>query len=600
MGILKDLAQRDSASLSPEERKVRAIYAGFMDTTAVEAQGLKTVQADVAYLQGLQTLADVAKAMGSVELETDTPVSAFITVDDKHPNSYAIRVGQSGLGLPDRDYYLKPDSALAAARVAYQKYLASMLTLAGQSNADQRATAVYNVEAALAEASWPAADRREADKVYNPMTISELEKFAPQVPWRIAFGAEGIPLTGPGGERMVIVGEKSAIPRLAAVFAKTPVPVWRDYLTAHYLHTFAASLNRSVDSADFAFYGKVLSGQQQRRPREIRAFYRVDRTMGEALGKLYVAKYFSPEARTKAKELVENVKLAMAANIKSLDWMSDSTKTKALEKLSKFNTKVGYPDTWRDYSALTVSQNDLVASQKAAGVFEWQRELKRLDSPVDRNEWGMTPPTVNAYYDPSMNEIVFPAAILQRRPSSTRRPMMRVNYGGIGMVIGHEISHGFDDQGSKYDGNGVLQNWWSAKDRKNFDARTAELVKQFNQYEPIKGTKVNGQLTLGENIGDLAGVTIAAAAYKASLHGKPAEVLDGYSGDQRFYLGMAQSWRTVIRDDMLRVWMLSDPHSPPEDRVNGSLRNIDGFYQAFGIEPGGRNYLPTEKRVKLW
>ena len=599
MGLLADLAQGDPAKLTPEERKIRDLYTGFVDTVGIEARGMKPAEADIAWFRSLKSLDDVAREMGSPDRLSDTPFATYFGIDDKHPESYSVNISQGGLGLPDRDYYLKNDPALVAAREAYQKYLAAMLTVAHQSDAEKRAAAVYKLEAEIAEVSWPLADRREAEKVYNPMSISELEKLAPQFPWRVRFQAGGIPLTGPKGERQVIVAEKSAMPKIAAVFAKTPVAVWQDYFITHYLRTFAAVLPRAVDSINFAFYGKVLNGQQTRRPRATRGYYRVDANLGEALGKLYVAKYFPPEAKAKAQALVDNVRKAMAEDIKSLDWMSDSTKTKALEKLAKFTPKIGYPDHWRDYSEFVVDRNDPVATSKNAAIFEYRRELRRLDLPVDRSEWGMTPPTINAYYNANLNEIVFPAAILQP-PFFDPRADDAVNYGGIGMVIGHEISHGFDDQGSKYDGMGVLRNWWTPRDRKNFDARTAELVKQFNGYEPVPGTKINGQLTLGENIGDLAGETIAAAAYKISLQGKPAPVLNGFSGSQRFYLGFAQAWRSVIRPDALRNQLLADPHSPPEFRVNGSLRNIADWYEAFAIEPGKRNYLAADKRVKLW
>ena len=599
IGLLADLAGQDPAKLTPEERKVRDLYAGFIDTVGIEARGMKPAEADIAWFRSLKSLEDVAREMGSPDRLSDTPFGTYFGIDDKHPESYSVNVTQAGLGLPDRDYYLKNDPPLVAAREAYQKYLAAMLTVVRQSDAEKRAAAVYRLEAEIAEVSWPLADRREAEKVYNPMSISDLEKLAPQFPWRVRFQAAGIPLTGPKGERQVIVAEKSAMPKIAAVFAKTPVAVWQDYFITHYMRALASVLPGAVDSINFAFYGKVLNGQQTRRPRSIRGYYRVNSDLGEALGKLYVAKYFPPDAKAKAQLLVDNVRKAMGEDIKHLDWMSDSTKAKALEKLAQFTPKIGYPDHWRDYSELLVDRNDAVATFKNAAIFEYRRELKRLDLPVDRSEWGMTPPTINAYYNANLNEIVFPAAILQP-PFFDPKADDAVNYGGIGMVIGHEISHGFDDQGSKYDGTGVLRNWWTARDRKNFDARTAELVKQFNGYEPVPGTRINGQLTLGENIGDLAGETIAAAAYQISLQGKPAPVLNGFTGSQRFYLGFAQAWRSVIRPDALRNQLLADSHSPPEYRVNGSLRNIADWYQSFGIEPGKKNYLPAEKRVRLW
>jgi putative endopeptidase len=375
--------------------------------------------------------------------------------------------------------------------------------------------------------------------------------------------------------------------------------VWRDYLTVQYLHTFADYLPTAIDDADFAFYGTVIKGQKVQLPRDLRGVHLLDDAMGEALGKLYVAKYFSPEAKAKVTLLVQNLLKAYEADIQTLAWMAPETRAKALEKIRHFTPKVGYPDTWRDYSALVIVPHDIVADVKNATLFEWNRELKRIDQPVDRSEWGMTPPTNNAYYNPTLNEIVFPAGILQP-PYFDPNADDAVNYGEAGATIGHEISHGFDDQGSKYDAFGVLQNWWTPDDRKNFDARTDMLVKQYDGYEPLPGLHINGRLTLGENIADLAGLVIAHKAYLLALGGTPAPVLNGFTGDQRFYLAYGQSWREIWTDGRTRQIVLSNPHSPAKYRVNGVVRNDDGWYAAFDVKPGDAMYLPPEQRVKLW
>ena len=474
-----------------------------------------------------------------------------------------------------------------------------MLAFAGISD-PARAAAVFALEARIADAHWPAADRRDADKTYNPMTLAELAAFAPQFPWSAYLGAAGVSAQAPSGERKVDVAEKSAFPKLAAVFASTPVPVWRDYLTVRYLHEHADYLPKQLDDADFAFYGTVVSGQKQQLPRDIRGIHLLDEQMGEALGKLYCASYFPPEAKAKSQQLVANLLKAYEADIRSLTWMTPATRQKALEKIHTFTPKVGYPDSWRDYSALAVRRDDLIGDVRNAQVFEWNRRLARLDARVDRSEWYMTPPTNNAYYNPTLNEIVFPAGILQP-PYFDPNADDAVNYGEIGAVIGHEISHGFDDQGSKYDASGRLNNWWSEEDRKNFDARTAQLARQYDQYEPLPGLHVNGKLTLGENIADLAGLVIAHKAYHIALGGKAAPVLDGYSGDQRFYLAYGQSWREVWSEGLTRRIVLSNPHSPSAYRVNGVVRNDASWYAAFPqIKAGDTYFLAPGERVVLW
>ena len=583
-----------------EEQKLRDLYDAFMDEAGIEAKGLKPAQEDLATIAALQSLEDVARMLGTPGYPLGGPFRMTVAADDKNPDAYVVVLNQWGLGMPDRDYYLRDDAALAKTRDAYKKYLAQMLTLAGIQDAEPRAEAIYALERAIAEAHWPAADRRDEDKVYNPMTLPELEKLVPDYPWAATFTAAGIPLKAPGGERRVVVSEKSAFPAIAKIFAATPVPVWRDYLSVRYLHAFSAYLPHAVDEADFAFYGTMIQGRVKQMDRATRGARVLDNQMGEALGKIYVRDYFPPESKAKVRTLVQNLLQAYEADLKTLDWMTPETRGKALEKLRHFTVKVGYPDHWRDYAALEIRRDDLLRSVKNAGAFEWNREVKRIDQPVDKTEWGMTPPTVNAYYNPSANEIVFPAGILQS-PQFDPSADDAVNYGAIGAVIGHEISHGFDDQGSKYDGLGVLRSWWTETDRKNFDARTDALARQYDEYEPLTGLHINGRLTLGENIADLAGLVIANKAYHISLHGKPAPVLDGYTGDQRFYLAFAQSWRSKVKDEATRQRLLSNPHSPPEYRVNGVVRNDDGWYAAFpNVKPTDKFYMAPDRRVRLW
>jgi len=596
--IVNDLAALKNPTA--EQKKLSDFYYAFTDQKQIEAAGLEPAQADLARIAALKTLEDVARAMADPSLSLDGPFGGSVGVDQKDPNIYAMYLGQSGLGMPDRDYYLKTDKAIVATQDAYKKYIAQMLGYAGVKDAAARAAAVYQLESDMAQVSWAAADRRDAEKTYNPMTVSELEKLAPQFPWGAYFAAGDLSRNSPHGERIVVLAEKSAFPPLAMVFAKTPVAVWRDYLTVRYMHSFASYLPKAIDDADFAFYGIAIQGESQQLDRETRGIHLLDNDMGYALGRLYAARYFPPEAKAKALVLVQNLLKAYDTDVQTLNWLTPATREKTREKLRHYMLKVGYPDQWRDYSALEISRDNLVQDVKNANAFEWRRKLARIDGPVDRTEWGMTVPTNNAYYNPTFNEIVFPAGTLQP-PFFDPNADDAVNYGEIGATIGHEISHGFDDQGSKYDAYGALKNWWTQADRKNFDARTDALAKQYDQYEPLPGLHINGRLTLGENIADLAGLVIAYKAYHIALGGKPAPVLNGYTGDQRFYIAYSQSWRQFNRDGRLRARLLSNSHSPENYRVNGVVRNDDGWYAAFPeIKPGDKYYLPPDQRVHLW
>jgi putative endopeptidase len=598
-GLVAELAASPDSKLNAEGRKLRDLYSAFMDTKQIEANGLKPAQKDLAKIAALKTPSDVARAIGDPSLGLDGPFSLGFGIDDKNSDVYSVNLGQSGLGMPDRDYYLKTDKEILATRDAYKKYVEQMLAIAGVKDAAARAAKVYALELAIAKASWPAADRRDADKIYNPMSFSALKQLAPGYDWPAMFAAAGVATSSPHGERKVIVAEKSAFPNLAKIFTQTPIDTWRDYLTVRYLHSWASYLPKKVDDTDFAFYGIALNGKTAQLDRTIRAIHLLDGAMGEALGKLYVAKYFPSEAKAKALVLVRNLLKAYDADIRTLAWMTPPTRAKALEKLHAMALKIGYPDKFRDYSALSIDRADLLDSVRNANVFEWNRQLRRIDAAVDRTEWGMTPPTNNAYDNFNFNEIVFPAGILQP-PYFDPNADDAVNYGEIGATIGHEISHAFDDQGSKYNPRGILKNWFTPDDLKNFKARGDAIAAQYDQYQPLPGLHLNGRLTLGENIADIAGLVIALKAYHVSHAGKPAPVLNGLTGDQRFYIAYAQSWRERHRDGAVRAQVLSNPHSTSEFRVNGVVRNTDGWYAAFNVKPGDKFYLPPEKRVPVW
>ena len=597
--IVAGLEAKPYAQLPDEQKKIRDLYDAFMDTAQIEKRGLAPAKKDLARFASLKTVDDVARAMGDPAVPADSLFGTFINSDAKSPNQYVMLVTQSGLGMPNRDYYLKDDPALAQTRDAYRKYLVTMLTLAGEKDGQKRGDAVFALETGIAKIHWTAVERRNADKTYNPMTEAELAAYAPGFPWATFFAAEGLSAKGPKGDRHIVVRENTAFPGLAKLFAATPVSVWRDFLTVHYLHNMSAYLPKAFDDADFDFYGKVLGGQTEQLPRDTRAVHLIDRRLGHPLGKLYVAKYFPPESKAKVEALVANLLKAYDADIRKIDWMTDATKEKALDKLHHFTPHVGYPDKWRDFSGLDIQRDDLVGDIERSNMFEWHYRLDRIDQPVDRDEWGMTPPTINAYYTPVLNSIFFPAAILQP-PFFDPNADDAVNYGGIGAVMGHEIGHGFDDQGSKYTGLGVLESWWTDADRQAFEQRVSNLGAQYDSYEGLPGLHVQGKLTMGENIGDLSGLSISLQAYHVSLNGKKAPVLDGYTGDQRYFLGFAQIWRGKYRDGAMRQQVLSNPHSPPHWRVVGPTRNIDAWYKAFDVKAGDKYYLAPDQRVHLW
>ncbi len=591
--INRTSSQGAALEANSDAAKIASLYADFVDEARVEQLGLAPIKPTLDAIAADRTKADVARRMGAtMGVFGGSFFGAGVEADAKDPARYVVYLGQSGLGLPDRDYYLTPQFAEQKAK--YETYIADMLGLAGWSDPAAAAKAIVALETRIAEASWSRAESRNPDKTYNPYGLAELARFAPGFDWAAYADGAGIAKV-----QKVVVQENTAFPKIAAIFNETPVETLKAWQAFHTVDQAAPYLSKRFVDTSWTFRAKTLNGQQAQRAREKRAVALVEQSMGEALGRLYVAEYFPPESKQKMDALVQNLLVAMRGRIERLDWMTPATKAQALEKLSKIRVKIGYPVKWRDYSGLEIKRGDLAGNVQRSGAFEWAYSLGRLDRPVDPDDWEMTPQTVNAYYHPLKNEIVFPAAILQP-PYFDPDADPAVNYGAIGGVIGHEISHGFDDQGRKYDGDGRLRDWWTAEDAAKFETQAKRLVAQYDAIEPLPGAKVQGQLTLGENIGDLGGVLVALDAYHASLGGKPAPVIDGLTGEQRFFLAWAQAWRGKMRDDRLRSQLVSDPHAPDMARAGGPLRNVDAWYAAFDVKPGEKAYLAPEQRARIW
>jgi putative endopeptidase len=585
--------------------KVGAFYNAFMDTGRIEALGATPIAPELDAVRAAPDRAALAAVMGRTQ--TDFEGSLFglsESIDLKDVNRYAIYVGQAGLGLPDRDYYLQP--SFAAQKTAYQAYVARMLGLVGWPEPDANAAAVVAFETRIAEASWSKVEQRDPVASYNPMTVADLAVYAPGFNWRGFLDNAGLRSLD-----HVVVQEKTAFPRIAAVYAATPVEVIKAWQAFTIADNAAFYLSEPFASARFAFRGKVLSGQPEEEVRWKLAIHAVsggdcygdDRTdcfgnLGFGVGQLYTAQYFPPPAKAKIEALVTDVKAALRARLQRVDWMGPATKVEALKKLDTYQIKVGYPDRARDYSGVEMRADDLVGDVRRAGAADWTFYLDRLNGPVDRTDWQMTPETNDAY-NGALRDIVFPAGILQP-PIFDPAADPAINYGAIGAVIGHELTHGFDDQGRKLDDAGRLRDWWTAADAAAFETRAKRLGAQYSAYEPVPGAHINGDLTMGENIADLGGLNIALEAYHRSLHGQPAPVIDGFTGDQRVFLGWAQAWRGKSRDDALRKQVVSDPHSPRAFRVIGPMRNIDAWYAAFGVKPGEGNYLAPDQRVRIW
>ena len=526
----------------------------------------------------------------------NTAYRLAIHQDARDSSKYIVDLGQSGLGMPDRDYYLKRgDAKLGAARAKYQIYIGNMLKLAGDRHAAADARQVLALETELAKVQWTKVENRDPVKTYNKVEITRLGQLAPGYPWKAYLDAAGVT----GKADYVIVSQPSYFSGFNRVLNKMPLSAWKAYFEFHLLSSYAPYLSEPFVDENFSFNGGVLRGIPQNLPRWKRGVAMLNGSIGESVGKLYVARYFPAEQKARMQALVQNLLAAYRQSIGQLDWMSPQTKREALQKLAKLTPKIGYPNKWRDYSALQIVKGDLAGNLMRASAFEYQYQISKLGKPIDREEWEMTPQTVNAYYNPELNEIVFPAAILQP-PFFDPNAEDAANYGAIGAVIGHEISHGFDDQGSQYDGDGNLRDWWTKEDHKNFAAKTRMLVEQYNAFSPVPGYHVNGELTLGENIADNSGLAIAYKAYHLSLGGKEAPVIDGLTGDQRLYMGFAQVWRSKTREAQAIAWLKSDPHSPARFRTDGTLANQPAFYTAFGVKKGDRMYLPPDQRVTIW
>jgi len=591
--IIDELASKPQTKGSIEQ-KIADFYNAYVDTAGIEAKGLAPAQAGLKAIAKAKTHRDLAVLLARPDLPVGGPISWGVGVDSKNPDRYIVTIGQGGLGLPDRDYYLRSDGKFPETRAAYVAFLEQILTLAGEKNAAAQAQSILALETEIAKLQWDRAKLRDRDATYNLKSKAELLALAPDFPWETAFTTAGV-----NGEQEFVVRQLDAVPQLATLFKNTPVETWKSLLRARYLNNMASVLPKAFDDASFAFYGKKLSGQPEQRERWKRGVGAVNGTLGEGVGQVYVQRNFPPEAKAQMLALVENLRKGYAQRIQGLEWMSADTKKVALEKLAAFRPKIGYPDKWKDYSAFEVKPGDAFGNTIRSQVFAYNDRIARLGKPTDRDEWFMTPQTVNAYYNAQFNEIVFPAAILQP-PFFDPNADPAVNYGGIGGVIGHEMGHGFDDQGAKSDAKGVLRTWWSDQDVKAFQTRTGALAQQYDGYRPLPDQPINGRLTLGENIGDLGGLQVAYEAYKLSLGGKEAPVIDGLTGDQRFFLGWAQVWRTLFREDALRQQLLTDPHSPGEYRVNGVVPNLDAWYAAFDVKPGDAMYIPPEKRVRIW
>ncbi len=592
--IIEESATGDFAKGS-DEQKVGDLYKSYLDLEARNARGLEPLQPELARIKALSSHDEVMRyfARGSI-YGISMPMDLQQLVDWNDPTRYSMIITQGGLGLPDREYYLKQDERSASLREAYVEHIAKMFDLAGLPDSAAAAGTIMALETRLAEKQMSKEEARNRAKNYQTVVREALAETMPQFAWDAYLEEFGIPDID-----NVVLYMKDYLGELDAIIRATGLETWKTYLTWRALGAAATILTADLDRQNFEFFGKALSGTQEQQEMWRRGTALISGNLGEVVGKVYVAKHFPPEAKERMQALVVNLINAYEKSIRELDWMSDATKTEALRKLSKFTPKIGYPDEWRDYSMLDIEADDLFGNLLRASEAEHQRQLNRHGGPVDRDEWHMTPQTVNAYYNPALNEIVFPAAILQP-PFFNLEADDAVNYGAIGAVIGHEIGHGFDDQGSTFDGDGRLRNWWTDADRAEFKKRTDKLVAQYSEFAPFEDLKVNGEFTLGENIGDLGGISIGLLAYQMSLGGKEPPVIDGMTGVQRVFLGYAQVWRSIYREEELRRRIATAPHAPAEYRANGAVRNVPEWYEAFDVQEGDALYLPPEERVKIW
>jgi putative endopeptidase len=592
--IIEESAEGDFPQGS-DEQKVGDLYSAYMDMETRNAKGVEPLRNELDRIRELEDYQDLAVYFADAnKIGINMPFALAQYVDFKDPNTYMMYTWQGGLGLPDREYYFEEGEKAEAIRKAYVAHIEKMFSLAELSNGPEAARTIMALETRLAGEHMLKEQTRDMVALYNKVPLAELPELMPDFDWNAWLETAAISdIDG------LVVTQLDYMKALNDVITSTPMQDWKTFLTWKVLNTSASLLNESLDQQNFEFYSKTLRGVEQPLPRWKRAVGTVNANLGEVVGKVYVSRHFPPEAKEAMLELVNNLIKAYEISIRDLDWMGEETREQALDKLSKFTPKIGYPDKWKDYSSLEIREDDLLGNIQRSRLFVYENNLARQGGPVDKTEWNMTPQTVNAYYNPPLNEIVFPAAILQP-PFFDLSADDAVNYGAIGAVIGHEIGHGFDDSGSTFDGDGVLRNWWTDEDRAEFENRTAKLIEQYSEFKPFEDLAVNGEFTLGENIGDLGGLSIALLAYQLSLNGEEAPVLDGYTGEQRVFIGYAQAWRGKSRDEALRVQINTDPHSPRQYRVNGVVRNVPEFYEVFEISEADALYLPPEERVKIW
>jgi putative endopeptidase len=589
--LLNELAKTPPAAGSVQQ-KVLDFYKSWMDEAASEARGVEPLKADLDAIRAANTKSDIEKLMG--KFDYSGPARFYISPDPADPTKYVVNITQAGLGMPNRDYYLNRGASFDAYRAAYKVYVTKIFELIGDTNPAASADAIIALETKLANVHWSPERQRDVQATNNPVDRAGLKKMIPSLDWDSMLAVDGL-----GDVRHFVVNETTALRDGAKLLETQSVETWKKYLAFHLASDYAAYLPKAFDEANFDFYSKALRGIEAQRDRWKRGVALLDTQIGEGVGELYVSKYFPPDHKAKMDALVSNLRAAMEQRLKSLSWMDESTRAEAMKKLSTFDPRIGYPVKWRDYSALNVEPRKIFENVRNARKFEWNRQVARLNQQVDRDEWGMNPQTVNAYYDPLMNQITFPAAILQP-PFFDPNADAAVNYGAIGAVIGHEMGHGFDDQGREFDETGKIRNWWSRQTNQKFLEQTQRLAAQYNAFCPVEDACVNGKFTMGENIGDLGGLEMAFTAYKLSLNGKEAPVIDGFTGDQRFFLAHAQVWRAIQRDDALRNQLLTDPHSPPAARGTIPEQNMDAWYTAFGVKEGDKLYLKPEERVRIW
>ncbi|NNF15613.1 MAG: hypothetical protein HKN70_02645 [Gammaproteobacteria bacterium] len=590
-----DHAAQSAGPAGSDAKRIGKFYRAFMNEEAVEAAGATPLRPWLAQVHAVSDKSQLMDYFGQAQrFGFGSPLAFWVNQDAGNTTEYIAYLSQSGLSLPDRDYYLQDTEKFLDAREKFVAHIERVFAMAGLSKGREAAANILALETRLAAAQWDRVRNRDRNATYNRLSKERLTSHNSDLNMQAFLNGAGI-----GAENYFVVRQPDYLTALGKIVAETPLSVWRQYLNWQVIDQAAPYLSKNFVDADFDFFSRTLRGVEENRPRWKRGVAAVNATLGEAVGKLYVEKYFAPESKARMDQMIDNLRAAFAASIDTLEWMSADTKVQAQKKLAKFTPKIAYPDKWKDYSGLQLTEDNLVANMLASAELEYERMLNKLGGPIDRTEWFMTPQTVNAYYNPSMNEIVFPAAIL-RPPFFNVEADDAVNYGGIGAVIGHEFSHGFDDQGRKSDGDGTLRDWWTEQDAQEFKRRADGLVAQYAAFSPVDGLHVNGELTLGENIGDLAGLTMAYRAYRLSLNGKEAPVINGYSGDQRFFMGWAQVWRRLYREDELRRRLLTDPHSPSEYRVNGIVANMPEFYAAFNVMPGDRLFRPAQERVKIW